>query len=134
MAVDQEKKRERHLQDDSNDDEKVESPTTRLRQRSEAKKRNEVEKQRKRQQDTAERDTHSNNRFLRALSGQTASPDKAKSPEKQGNDDSANEDANTTTRLLTKKTTAPSAKSIEEIIKLNELTRLSLNVIVYNSS
>ncbi|RAW30573.1 hypothetical protein PC110_g13075 [Phytophthora cactorum] len=116
MAVDQEKRRERHLQDDSNDDEKVESPTTRLRQRSEAKKRNEVEKQRKRQQDTAERDTHSNNRFLRALSGQTASPDKAKSPEKQGNDDSANEDANTTTRLLTKKTTAPSAKSIEEII------------------
>ncbi|KAF1786663.1 CC2D2A, N-terminal, C2 domain [Phytophthora cactorum] len=116
MAVDQEKRRERHLQGDSNDDEKVESPTTRLRQCSEAKKRNEVEKQRKRQQDTAERDTHSNNRFLRALSGQTASPDKAKSPEKQGNDDSDNEDANTTTRLLTKKTTAPSAKSIEEII------------------
>ncbi|KAG7378160.1 Coiled-coil and C2 domain-containing protein 2A [Phytophthora pseudosyringae] len=110
--------------DASNDEgtrqKKAKSPGTRPRQRSEAKKRNDVEKQRKRQHDTTDRDAHTNNRFLRALSGQTPIPDQVKSPEKKVNedpgDDSDNDVANTTTRLLAKNPTAPSVKSTEGII------------------
>ncbi|ETK73497.1 hypothetical protein F441_19992 [Phytophthora nicotianae CJ01A1] len=112
VPVAQSKRRSPH--DDSSDEDK--SPMTRPRQRSEAEKRNEVEKQRKRQHDTTERDTRSNNRFLRALSGQTASPNKAISPGKETNDDDSDGDADTITRLLTKDPATPSAKSIEEII------------------
>ncbi|OWZ22422.1 hypothetical protein PHMEG_0002885 [Phytophthora megakarya] len=90
-------------QDDSSD----EDIETRPKQHSEAKMRDDVEKQRKRHQDSADRGDRSNNRFLRALSGQISNRD-------QGGDDSDQDDVETTARLL-KENIAP-MKSTKEII------------------
>ncbi|KAL3674077.1 hypothetical protein V7S43_000027 [Phytophthora oleae] len=105
--------------EDNSDDDTRKSPVTRPRQRSEAKKRNEVEKQRKHQHDTTDEASQSNNRFLRALSNQIQSADKLKSPEMEANEaenDSDGDATDTSRRLLTTKGTIVSAKSTKGII------------------
>ncbi|KAK1946911.1 Coiled-coil and C2 domain-containing protein 2A [Phytophthora citrophthora] len=77
---------------------------------SETRKRHEVEKQRKRQHDSTEEASRSNNRFLRALSV-PASPEM----EVNGAENDSGDDTDTTTRLLTNKgapLSVPTAKRI----------------------
>lgn len=90
------------------------------RQQSEAEKRNQVEKQRKIRHDAGGRDAPTNNRFLRAISGQRAATGKADPIEAKERDDKGDDDdddtADTTTSLLKKREAAPSVKSTEGII------------------
>ncbi|GMF26116.1 unnamed protein product [Phytophthora lilii] len=98
---------------------KATSPVTRPQQRSEAAKRNLVEKQRKRHHTTTDQEAHTNNRFLRALSGQIAVPGTETPHDKKMSgvdDDDDNEDADTTTSLLNKKDAVVSINSAKGII------------------
>ncbi|KAG6584931.1 Coiled-coil and C2 domain-containing protein 2A [Phytophthora cinnamomi] len=97
---------------------KAKSPKSRTR--NEAEKRNQIEKERKLRHDVHERDNYTNNRFLRAISGQKAIPEKEDIQEKKkrgdedGDDDC--DDADTTTSLLKKRETTAIVKSTEGII------------------
>ncbi|GMF33814.1 unnamed protein product [Phytophthora fragariaefolia] len=99
------------------EDQQQHTKSPKSRRRSEAEKRNEVEKQRKLRHDTSDRDAQTNNRFLRAISGQAG---KADAPEKQkpDNDNNNGDDdaADTTTSLLKKQETQLTGKSTEGII------------------
>jgi hypothetical protein len=95
---------------------KPQSPTNPSRRRSEAEKRSEIERQRRRQHDAAERDAHANNRFLRALSGQIAIPDEEEKEKQGASDDDDTEDVGTATSLLSRRDTAVRTKSTEGIV------------------
>ncbi|KAL4155358.1 hypothetical protein PRNP1_007468 [Phytophthora ramorum] len=105
-------------QDDSNEEQvwdsrKKAKSTTRPRRRSEAEKRDKLEKQRKLHRDATDRGAHTNNRFLRALSAQMPNPEKKTNG---ADDEDEDTDTDTTTKLLSKTNTAPSTKSSEGII------------------
>ncbi|RLN79816.1 hypothetical protein BBJ28_00012826 [Nothophytophthora sp. Chile5] len=100
-----------------NDQGEAESPATRPRRRSEAGRRDKLERQRERNQSATELEARTNNRFLRATSRQRASSDAVETPEEMAEGEEEEDDEPTAAaRLLPKRSPATFSTTSEGIV------------------